>query len=198
MLGGNKQNLVCLRTKERNSDSHKDWARPACECLRVSCQGTGQQCPATGTRLWQQQSWEAQWAAWVLLEEITISPTLVPLSRWPTDSRAIIPKKFLHCCGSSSARNKFPNLGIQQMDWEPPRNLTSKVNGFCLQNFHRTGEIHFWRAQTKPCVHQDPGERRSRPPPPQETELDLPVSVLESLVEAWVNTGLLQGQRHWL
>ena len=31
---------------------------------------------------------------------------------------------------------------------------------------------------------------------PQETELDLPVSVLESLVGAWVNTGLLQGQGH--
>ena len=31
---------------------------------------------------------------------------------------------------------------------------------------------------------------------PLETDLDLPVSVLESLVEAWVNSGLLQGQGH--
>ena len=29
---------------------------------------------------------------------------------------------------------------------------------------------------------------------PQETDLDLPVSVQESLVEAWVGGGLLQGQ----
>jgi len=29
---------------------------------------------------------------------------------------------------------------------------------------------------------------------PQETETDLPVSVQEFLAEAWVNTGLLQGQ----
>ena len=29
--------------------------------------------------------------------------------------------------------------------------------------FHRTGETDSWRAQTKPCVHQDPGERRSDP-----------------------------------
>ena len=30
----------------------------------------------------------------------------------------------------------------------------------------------------------------------QETESDLPVSVPESLVEAWVSSGLLQGQGH--
>ena len=32
---------------------------------------------------------------------------------------------------------------------------------------------------------------------PQETEPDLPVSVLESPVEVWVDSGLLQGQGHW-
>ena len=31
---------------------------------------------------------------------------------------------------------------------------------------------------------------------PQETEPDLPVSVQESLAEAWVGGGLLQGQGH--
>ena len=31
------------------------------------------------------------------------------------------------------------------------------------QNLHRTGEIDSWRAQTEPCVHQDPGERSSDP-----------------------------------
>ena len=31
------------------------------------------------------------------------------------------------------------------------------------QNLHRTGETDSWRAQTKPCVHQDPGERRNDP-----------------------------------
>ena len=31
---------------------------------------------------------------------------------------------------------------------------------------------------------------------PQETEPDLPVSVQESLVEAWVDSGLPQGQQH--
>ena len=31
----------------------------------------------------------------------------------------------------------------------------------------------------------------------QETEPDLPVSVWESPVEVWVDSGLLQGQVHW-
>ena len=31
---------------------------------------------------------------------------------------------------------------------------------------------------------------------PQETEPDLPVSVQESLAEAWADSGLLQGQGH--
>ena len=48
-----------------------------------------------------------------------------------------------------------------------------------------------WRTQTKPCAHQDPGEKT-----PQKTEPDLPVSVQESLAEAWVDSGLPQGQGH--
>ena len=32
----------------------------------------------------------------------------------------------------------------------------------------------------------------------QETEPDFPVSVQQSLVEAWVDSGLLQGQGHWM
>ena len=31
---------------------------------------------------------------------------------------------------------------------------------------------------------------------PQETERELPVSIQECLAEAWVNSGLLQGQGH--
>ena len=61
------------------------------------------------------------------------------------------------------------------------------------QNLHRTGETDTWMAQTKPCVHQDQGERSSDP---QETDPDLPVSVQESLAEAWVNGSLLQDRGH--
>ena len=44
-------------------------------------------------------------------------------------------------------------------------------------------EIDSWRAQTKPCVHKDPGERSRIP---QETDSDLTVSVQKSPVEAWI------------
>ena len=70
---------------------------------------------------------------------------------------------FCHCCESSRAYNRFPNVGIWQRDWGSPGNLTLKASGIWLQNVHRTGETASWRAQTKPCVHQDPGERSSGP-----------------------------------
>ena len=50
-------------------------------------------------------------------------------------------------------------------------------------------EIDSWRAQTKPCVHRDPGERSRIS---QETDSDLTVSVQKSPAEAWVGGGLLQ------
>ena len=49
------------------------------------------------------------------------------------------------------------------MDWETPGNLTLEASGIWLQNFHKTGETDSWRAQIKPCVHREPGERSSVP-----------------------------------
>jgi len=42
-------------------------------------------------------------------------------------------------------------------------NFTLEDGGTWLQNLHRTKETDSWRAQTKPCVHQDPGEKSSDP-----------------------------------
>ena len=51
-----------------------------------------------------------------------------------------------------------------------------------------------WRAQTKPvCTRNQEKGTVS----PQETEPDLPVSVHESLAEAWVDSGLLQREGFW-
>ena len=80
-----------------------------------------------------------------------------------------------------------------QRDWEPPGNITLEASGIWLQNLHRTGETVSWRAQTKPCVHQDPGERSSDPTRGWPTCPE----VQESSAEAWVDRGLLQGQGHW-
>ena len=43
------------------------------------------------------------------------------------------------------------------------------------------GNRDSWRAQTKPCMHQDRGERSSYP---HKTEPDLPANVRESPPEA--------------
>ena len=45
----------------------------------------------------------------------------------------------------------------------------------------------------KAYEHQDPEKEAVTP---QETDPDLPLSVQESPMEAWVNGGLLQGWRH--
>ena len=46
-----------------------------------------------GQGLWLQQTWEAQCVAQVLLEEVTFSASIEPLSRQPTIWRTMIPKK---------------------------------------------------------------------------------------------------------
>ena len=40
-------------------------------------------------------------------------------------NRRIIPNIFSHCWESSRTHNRFPNLGIWQRDWEPPREFDS-------------------------------------------------------------------------
>ena len=44
-----------------------------------------------------------------------------------------------------------------------PRDLTLEVSGIWPQNLHRPRETDSWRAQIKPCVYQDPGERSDDP-----------------------------------
>ena len=136
---------------------HRDpttgWVRRAFQCLSVSCRGMGQQWPATGPGA----------LAAADLEGAACEPDLEPPSRQPTSWRTILPKKFSHCYGSSRAHNRFPDLGIWQRNWDPSGTLTLEASGIWLQNFHRTGETDSWRAQTKLCAHQDPGERSSDP-----------------------------------
>ena len=78
-------------------------------------------------------------------------PTMEPPSRWSTNQRTIIPKKFLQCCKSSKAHIVFSSWGSGR-GTENPRNLTLKASGIWLQNFHRTGETDSWRAQKTLCA----------------------------------------------
>ena len=156
MLGGLKQNFMCTGTQS----PQKDWARPAFECLSVSYGGTGQQWPAAATGALGVATWDTQCVAQALLEEVAISPTTELLSRRPTNCRTIYQRNSCTVKKESSrTHNRFPNLGIQQRYWEPPENLTLEASGIWWQNVHRNGETDSWRAQTKPFVHQEPGER---------------------------------------
>ena len=49
-------------------------------------------------------------------------------------------KEVLTFCKHSKVHNRFPNLGIQQRDWECPGNLTLKASGIWLKNFQKTEE----------------------------------------------------------
>ena len=82
---GCKRNPVAPGPGERSRDRLQGLARPACGFGHLQAQG-----------LWQQPSWGARHGAWVLLEEVTISPTLAPPGRWPTNWRTVLPQKFLH------------------------------------------------------------------------------------------------------
>ena len=87
--------------------------------------------------------------------------------------------------GSGCSR---PGYGINPLLEEVAVNPTIKPS-----ELNRAGETDSWRAQTKPCVHQDPGERSSDP---TRDWPSLPMNVQESLAEAWVGDGLLQDQGH--
>ena len=131
----------------------------------------------------------------VLLQEVAFNSTIELPSRRPTNWRTVIQRKFSHCCKSSRAYNRFSNLGFWWRDWEPPGNLTWKVSRISLQNFHRTKITDSWRAQENlMCTRTEEKGAVT----PEETELDFPVSVQESLAEVWVDSGLPQGQGHWL
>ena len=149
MLGGLKQNFVHTRTQ----GPHKRLSQTCLwvfECL-LWRYGSALACVGPGTLAEADQESMAHESHCRAREQTT------------TNQRTMIPKKFSHCCERSRAHNIFHNLGICQRDWEPPGNLTLKASGIWLQNFHRSGETDASRAQTRPCVHQDAGERRRDP-----------------------------------
>ena len=57
----------------------------------------------------------------------------------------------------------FPTWGFSKGTENPPGNFTLKVSGIWLQTSAGLGNRDSWRAQTKPCVHQDPGESSTDP-----------------------------------
>ena len=127
---------VCTRTQR----PHRDWSRSAFECLSISCHGSCQQWPATGTGTLAAAGLGGPACGVSSLGEGASSPTIVLPSRRPINCRTSIPKKFSHSYEIFRTHNRFTNLGILQRDWEHPGNLTPEANGMWLQYFHRTGK----------------------------------------------------------
>lgn len=64
-------------------DSTRDWARRVFEYMSVSCGGKGQWWPAMGTGALAVADLESQCVAQMLLEEVSITPTVETPSRQP-------------------------------------------------------------------------------------------------------------------
>ena len=70
-----------------------------------------------------------------------------------------------------------------------------EASGIWLQNLHRTGETDSWRAQTKPCVHQDPEKKNSDPTRDWPRLLCECPGVSSGGVDRWWPAA---GLRHWM
>ena len=68
----------------------------------------------------------------------------------------------------------FPTCGSGKGTGDPQRIWLWRIVGFDYRVSTRWWNIDTWRAQTKPCVHKDPGKTRRDL---QGTEPDLPVSL---------------------
>ena len=158
-LGGHKQNLVYTKTKRKEQWPPQEtgtdlpvsvWESPAEAWVSGGL--------ARGQRLWQQQSWEAQCVTWVLLKEVTISPTIELLGRQVTNWKTIIPKKFSHCCENSRPHNRLPK-GTKNLQgtW------LGRSADLTTERPQDWGNRDSWRTQTKSCAHQNPGERSCEP-----------------------------------
>ena len=105
----------------------------------------------------------------------------LPLSVW------VSPEEVWVC----SALPQGQGLWMQQtLVWHKPSWRRSPLTPpQSHQNLHRTAETESWRAQTKPCAHQDPGEESSDP------RTDWPRLACECPGVSGRSRGLLQGQR---
>ena len=158
MLEGCKQNLVHTRTEGKEKWSPK---RQSQTCLWVFQSvrrrhrsalawggDGGSGCSRPGRcGVWRKSSWRRS----------PLAPLYSHRADNPQDWR-IRPKKFSHCCKSSRAHNRFPNLRIQQRDWEPQGIWLWRPVGFDYRtSTGKSRKTDSWRAQTKPCAHQEKG-----------------------------------------
>ena len=143
MLRGHKQNLVCTTSEGRDQwplqETEPDLPWGVWVSL-VGAQVSSDLPPGQG--LWLQQTWAVWHGAWVLVEEVAITP----------HHRADKPQTGEHLYQRSShtvtkilgSTTDFPTWGSSQRTENPQGN-------------------RLFKGTTKPCVHQVPRERNSDP-----------------------------------
>ena len=110
------------------------------------------------------------------------------------DCRTITPKKFSDCKKVLGPTADFPTWGSGK-GTENPRVLTSEASGIWFRTLTGLGKQTLGRhKENLLCTRSQEKGAVS----PLETEPDLPMSAQESLVEVGVDSGLLQGQGHWI
>ena len=185
MAGGAKSHLEsnpiparddCKAQTRTQGPQMRDWARPTFECLCISCGGACQQWPIARKGA----------LAAADLGSMPCEPHHRAPNRQSTNWRIIISKKFTHCFESSMVHNRFPMWGSG--------NGTENSQGTWLW---RPGWFDYITStvlekQTLGGHKQNPGctmTQDKEAVTTQESDSDFPVSVQESLVEAWVDSG---------
>ena len=109
-------------------------------------------CPRTKEKL----QWDGRWST------ITLKSNSIP-ARWVTQTGEQLYQRSSPTVAKSLDHTPDSQTWGARKGTGSPHGIL-KVSGIWLQNFHRAGgNRDYWRAQTKPCMHQDPGERSSDP-----------------------------------
>ena len=95
--------------------------------------------------------------------------------------RTIIPNKFLHCCKGSRAHKRFLNLGNPAKGLRIPREFDFESQWYLIIELPQEWGKRLGGHKQNLVLTKTQGKGAVAP---QETKPDLPVSVLESLVEA--------------
>ena len=179
----------------RQSQRPQRLGQTTFECLSVSCEVRVSSGLLQRQGLWLQQTWEqtTRHEAWVLLEEVTIAHHRAikqthKLQNYYTRENLALLKKFKDPQQISQPGDLANGLRTPwEFDFRGQWDLTTEL----LQDW---GKRHLEDTNKTLCA---PGPRRKEQWPHQ-TDPDLAVSVQESPEEAWVDSGLLRGQGHWI
>ena len=114
----------------------------------------------------------------------------------PTNCRTIKPKSSHNVTKVLGPTTDFPTWGSGKRTENPQGMWLWRPAGFDYRTSTGLGKQRLLESTNK--TSRAPGPRRKEQWPHKRLNTHLPVSVQESLAEVCVDSGLLQGQEHWL